>query len=1500
MVTKNSIRGASHDSLDGEKLPIELENIFGDNSSKILIVGAPGVGKTTILHYASYRWGKSEIWQRNGFDYVFRIRLKLLLDDDWEKGYTGKTDFSDNLLAYFIHFCLNRTYLDEQINQEQIKILLSGEEKDSCLLLLDGYDEVAYKVNDRGSSAWKIFTQALSFKNVVMTSRPNAISSKGVSEKFGTIIENMRLDDKAIETYVEKNIRNETAEDLISFLRSNQMVLNICNIPINIAMLCIIWQDEDVVNRLKQDFHISDIYSEMITWLGKRYFQKTKSTMGSSLKVITERDILSESGDSGLFRLRKLARRGFENSKLIIDRGLVKDVLGNQIYDIHDFGVLRAEQETSDDLTKCDFSFIHLTFQEYLLAYDLFLELSDFVRDKSAVKFIAEHRNEPRYLMVFKFLAGILSKSKDPDLPRKFWEAIACNVDGVLDLGIEQKVNLFMHLLKQSNLESKGIRSCVFIDKVVKLVDEEICKDISLWSSSVIASGYLSASIREKCEELAFVTSHSKDADHKDVIASLKVLVIVGGEKERALELFRQSYNLDWQVVSCLLELMPKLIAGVESELIPKISEMTIQEKGYESTALGTLGGILASSDIYWEDVIPVVSLGAKSRSIEVLASLGKASKSVKPIEPVLQLLGDKDWRVREAACEALGELSKAGVDAPLEPVLRLFGDEDRWVREAAASALASFNEFGEVFSFLNSQEQIIRTGIKDVFARILSTADYPSDRKIKALSYTLEYEDIVKSEDSGDKLVNAAYQQLTSLLTVFESTSCKVSTYVIEGFDPKEDNKLLKELSGEAIILTSKSEVFCIRDHKVLSKLYILDRQGLEDGEEYELTNKGDIDWGEAYHKMGFSNSQTGKMLAGISNSQVTDSYYDSLLGQISSVFSVLMKSSTGKEVIKEYYHKVLDLQQQTVLNTIRRDFITKCLKAGYTTSFDINTSKVHFAGSSYKIEENELKALAYEAIGSSTSELASQYREYKPMFKNSGHTLPEAACDIEDCKSLVSGEILVFGSAQLSYISLVNTGNREKPFWLLEKRNAFGKLKIVKIIDQEETYQHHPGEKGNELRLREELFTDMIFKDKEQKYLVRTLRIEKIGGNSWDSYKDDVDKLKISIYDKNDILDLERLDRSRYDKFQENVRGFRILDKLDGLEAISGKLDTIFNEKQLEADNLREIKSDVYKKALYEGIVRGLTSYYSACQVINSGMVANNRKGYFGKAGYVFQEISRLIKVPFVEIGISMLGSIMSKVDSIKQAEMVERYIEVASDPNEMLELAKKVAIEVVNKDMEIKKRHKSLSEEIISNCIDGASAILESGSLIELILGKTKEAIEDEIVAYVSSKQKGQADAKIVTDIVSAMIFSGGSIESGDSLSDNIVNAIEKEMKPSAKVFAELVLDEIKAKRSPLMHREDLDQKFIDKFNKHILINTVARRKIDERFDKGEGEELVNTSVDFLLTEKLVLSSGNSCLCFSRRSYHLDEMKISEDDLFSSLSDEVKEHVERRCLV
>lgn len=483
------------------------------------------------------------------------MKLKKLLTDwtksDWiyEAG-----DLNKNPLACFIHAGLENTDIMSQVSPGDIANIINS---DKALFLLDGYDEISHL---NSGIPKRIIDTALSVKNVVMTSRPNALhGNRTIINKFDRQVENIGLDDEGISQYLDKafgslNSEEEKSEadsglnlknNLLNFLNNNPAVKQICNVPINIAMLSLIWHDEDVRERFSGDeLAAGQLYEEMIIWLGKRYLHKFKADdIKLSLQDIKELNNEQVYALPVIKFLEDVARSAFTSSegKLAIEGSLIDGTLKSYplekltIGGVHKYGILRPEGDIAKEHAikliyvdsknavpkvdiaglpavlvdktgkkaykllvpsssgeileyeiKKDFSalkdaikkqaeilmvkesdniakwiteiysankihyFAHLTFQEYFTAYKLYEELKTVGGEgNKAAELIAQHRNEPRYLMTLKFLAGIVSQDESPEgtiALQRYWEAVTCNVDGVLELGIERKVTLLMNL----------------------------------------------------------------------------------------------------------------------------------------------------------------------------------------------------------------------------------------------------------------------------------------------------------------------------------------------------------------------------------------------------------------------------------------------------------------------------------------------------------------------------------------------------------------------------------------------------------------------------------------------------------------------------------------------------------------------------------------------------------------------------------------------------------------------------------------------------------------------------------------------------------------------------------------------------------------------------------------------------------------------------------------------------------------------------------------------
>ncbi|WP_016770001.1 NACHT domain-containing protein [Rickettsia sibirica] len=221
-------RNLTNKSTSEVKNIVEKINRMQVDIGKVLLLGSAGIGKTTLMHYLSYKWGKEKLWN-NKFDYVFRIRLKELLS--WTVRYG--TNIDDDILSCFVHYCLD----SNDIKLEDIK---SIQDKDRILLLLDGYDEVAF-LSQSNRDDRDIMDSVFQYKNIVMSSRPNEVIEE-MSNRFEQKVDNTGWDSEGIEQYVHKNFEydKELGTPLKIFLDTHGQIKEICAVPINTALICLI------------------------------------------------------------------------------------------------------------------------------------------------------------------------------------------------------------------------------------------------------------------------------------------------------------------------------------------------------------------------------------------------------------------------------------------------------------------------------------------------------------------------------------------------------------------------------------------------------------------------------------------------------------------------------------------------------------------------------------------------------------------------------------------------------------------------------------------------------------------------------------------------------------------------------------------------------------------------------------------------------------------------------------------------------------------------------------------------------------------------------------------------------------------------------------------------------------------------------------------------------------------------------------------------------------
>ncbi|MGI4752194.1 MAG: HEAT repeat domain-containing protein, partial [Janthinobacterium lividum] len=155
-----------------------------------------------------------------------------------------------------------------------------------------------------------------------------------------------------------------------------------------------------------------------------------------------------------------------------------------------------------------------------------------------------------------------------------FWEAATCNVNGILELGIEKKLTLLMHLLAQSKINGEFDNRIPHLKQIQNLIDDIVLKDITIWEQPIIDSGYLSEAIVK--------TVKKKIRNKKSIFQELKAVIeiITSLEWNSKTKIYKGLVNSlkikDVKLQKIILQKLPQILDDTIDEVVVRESLNTI------------------------------------------------------------------------------------------------------------------------------------------------------------------------------------------------------------------------------------------------------------------------------------------------------------------------------------------------------------------------------------------------------------------------------------------------------------------------------------------------------------------------------------------------------------------------------------------------------------------------------------------------------------------------------------------------------------------------------------------------------------------------------------------------------------------------------------------------------------------------------------------------------------------------------------------------------------
>ena len=382
-----------YDKILEYKTKIELEAAFGPfvceggseikRPLKMLIDGAPGVGKTTLSRKVSYMWAKGELLEK-----YWLVLLLHLRESTISKAKTVD-DFFYNI--------------DSDLQCDVVKYV-KERSGNGVLIIFDGFDELSSYERSMESLFLDVSSgKILPMCAVVITSRPYASRSLQEHPAINRHIEILGFTEEQVTACIRQKIIDKVkAEELCEELKDRLDVASICQIPLNCSIVLYVYEQE----RYSLPRTLTELYDLFILHSLKRFIKRTKNAAAANrllhlndLPCLTKENLVSLCG---------LAYKGLEDDKLVFSRNDMEKVFP------------LASQESSMDLPILDlmtsaksygsrgaqdtYSFLHLTIQEFLAAYWIAYCMSE--TDKQFELF-QNNFMDNRFRMVLLFLSGM-------------------------------------------------------------------------------------------------------------------------------------------------------------------------------------------------------------------------------------------------------------------------------------------------------------------------------------------------------------------------------------------------------------------------------------------------------------------------------------------------------------------------------------------------------------------------------------------------------------------------------------------------------------------------------------------------------------------------------------------------------------------------------------------------------------------------------------------------------------------------------------------------------------------------------------------------------------------------------------------------------------------------------------------------------------------------------------------------------------------------------------
>ena len=393
---KDYTRG-NYDKILADKTEIELKVAFSEDRGsgkklKMLIDGAPGVGKTTLSRKISRMWAKGILFEKYWLVLLLHLR-------------EGTISNAETIDDFFHHE-------DSDLQHDVVKYV-KERSGDGVLMIFDGFDELSlYKRSEESLFLHICKCIILPQCAVIITSRPYASRSLQMLPSINRHIEILGFTDEHVKICIRHKLKDKIkAQKLCAELKDRLDIASICQIPLNCSIVIYVYEQENY----SLPRTLTELYELFILHSLKRFIKRTQNSRAADRLSHINR--LPNPSKKHFKSLCQLAFKGLEEDQLVFTREDVENLFPEEYQDLESdkdlpvMDLMTSAKSYSSRGVHDTYSFLHLTIQEYLAAY----WASHYLTDAEKLQFLKKYLMNDRFRMILLFFSG-LTKLNFPGL----------------------------------------------------------------------------------------------------------------------------------------------------------------------------------------------------------------------------------------------------------------------------------------------------------------------------------------------------------------------------------------------------------------------------------------------------------------------------------------------------------------------------------------------------------------------------------------------------------------------------------------------------------------------------------------------------------------------------------------------------------------------------------------------------------------------------------------------------------------------------------------------------------------------------------------------------------------------------------------------------------------------------------------------------------------------------------------------------------------------------